>query len=277
MQAANRFQRALKTRNPTFGAWQMLPGTNHSRAIARSNVDWICVDTEHGNIDDGQMHEAVAAIAATGVSPLVRIAANEAYLVKRALDAGAHGVVVPLIHTPDDARRLVAACKFPPQGTRGFGSPFPPPAFGIASLGQYLQEANEALVTVVQIETREALENVDAIAALPGVDVLLIGPYDLGNALGHPVLDGTFAPPLADAIERIRGACDAHGKRAGFYCTSGAQAREYADRGFGMISIATDVLAIPHFFGEALAAAKGGAVHAAVQAAKGAAARLAGD
>ena len=95
---------------------QMLPGTNHARAIARSGVDWICVDCEHGNINDSQMHEAVTAIAHAGVSPLVRIAANEAWMVKRALDCGAHGVVVPLIYTVDDARLLVSSAKFPPQG-----------------------------------------------------------------------------------------------------------------------------------------------------------------
>lgn len=125
MQSGSRLYNALKAGGPTFGGWQMLPGTNHSRAIARSGVDWICVDGEHGNIADNQMHEAVAAIAACGVSPIVRIPANEAWMVKRALDSGAHGICVPLLHTADDAMRLVESAKFPPQGNRGFGSPFP--------------------------------------------------------------------------------------------------------------------------------------------------------
>src|SRR5579871_776797 len=125
MQSCSRLYNALKAGGPTFGGWQMLPGSNHSRAIAQSGVDWICVDGEHGNIADNQMHEAVAAIAACGVSPIVRIPANEAWMVKRALDSGAHGICVPLLYTADDARSLVQSTKFPPRGYRGFGSPFP--------------------------------------------------------------------------------------------------------------------------------------------------------
>ncbi|OCK80263.1 HpcH/HpaI aldolase/citrate lyase family protein [Lepidopterella palustris CBS 459.81] len=257
MQAANRLQKALKRGGATFGAWQMLPGTNHSRAIARCGMDWICVDTEHGNIDDGQMHEAVAAIASCGVSPVVRIAANEAWMVKRALDAGAHGVLVPLLYTADDARRLVSSAKFPPLGTRGFGSPFPTGTFNNESLTEYLQQANDALVTIVQIETKEALENVNAIAATPGVDVLLIGPFDLGNNIGHPILDGIMHPNLHNAISRIHAAANTNNKRTGIYCTSGGQAKEYADKGFNMISIAADMIAIPAYFTAALDAAKG--------------------
>jgi 4-hydroxy-2-oxoheptanedioate aldolase len=164
---------------------QMLPGTNHARAIARSGVDWVCVDCEHGNINDSQMHEAVTAIAHAGVSPLVRIAANETWMVKRALDCGAHGVIVPLIYTVDDAKKLVSSAKFPPEGTRGFGSPLPVQCFNNEPLSYYLQHANSTLLTIVQIETASALEHVREIAALPGVDCLLIGPFDLGNNIGR--------------------------------------------------------------------------------------------
>lgn len=225
--------------------------------MARSGLDWICVDTEHGNVDDGQMHEAVAAIASCGVSPVVRIAANEPWMVKRALDAGAHGICVPLLYTADDAQRLVSSAKFPPLGTRGFGSPFPTGTFNNESLGEYLVQANDALVTIVQIETAEALENVDAIAAVPGVDVLLIGPFDLGNNIGHPILDGTMHSELVAAIARIHAAAVGRGKRVGIYCTGPEQAREYAEMGFHMISVAADMIAIPAFFSSALAVARG--------------------
>ncbi|TKA38496.1 hypothetical protein B0A49_13741, partial [Cryomyces minteri] len=203
----------------------MLPGTNHARTIARCGMDWICVDTEHGNIDDGAMHEAVAAIAGCGVSPVVRIAANEGWMVKRALDAGAHGIIVPLLYTAADAELLVRSAKFPPLGGRGFGSPFPMEKFSNQTTGEYLQQANDALVTIVQIETKEALHNVAAIAAVPGVDVLLIGPFDLGNNIGHPILDGTMHPDLKAAIATIHKAATDAGKRSGIYCTSGEQAR----------------------------------------------------
>ncbi|KAF2731177.1 Phosphoenolpyruvate/pyruvate domain-containing protein [Polyplosphaeria fusca] len=256
LQEASRIYKAFKRGGPTFGAWQMLPGSNHARAIARSGVDWICVDTEHGNIDDGQMHEAVAAIAATGVSPIVRIAANEAWMVKRALDAGAHGIVVPLIYTVDDAKRLVESAKFPPQGKRGFGSPFSPQTFTNEPLTHYLLNANASLQTILQIETASALEHVEEIAAINGVDCLLIGPFDLGNNIGHPILEG-MDKELVDAIDRIKEAAHAKGKKVGIYCTGGEQAREMAEKGFDMISIAADMIAIPQYFSETLATASG--------------------
>ncbi|KAI9759056.1 MAG: hypothetical protein M4579_002645 [Chaenotheca gracillima] len=259
MQAANRIQKALRASSgATFGAWQMLPGANHARTIARSGLDWICVDTEHGNIDDSGMHEAVAAIASCGVSPIVRIPSNEGWMVKRALDSGAHGVVVPLLRTAEDARSIVTAAKFPPKGTRGFGSPFPMGCFGNESSAEYLQQANDSLLTIIQIETKEALENVDAIAKVPGVDVLFVGPFDLGNNIGHPILDGTMHDDLKTGIAKILRAANENGKKAGFYCTSGAQAKEYADQGFHMISISADMVAIPTYFSETLNAAKGG-------------------
>ena len=125
------------------------------------------------------MHEAVAAIAECGVSPIVRIAANESWMVKSksswltkgcmkancasftgALDSGAHGIIVPLLYTVEDAKKLVDSAKFPPRGSRGFGSPFPMEKFGGQTTTEYLQQANDALLTIVQIETKEALENV---------------------------------------------------------------------------------------------------------------------
>ena len=240
----------------------MLPGTNLSRIIARTDPDWICIDTEHGNISDSAMHESVAAVAATGVSPVVRIAANETWMVKRALDAGAHGIIVPLLYTVDDAKKLVSSAKFPPQGSRGFGSPFPMEKFRTndsegVSQTEYLQQANEALITVVQIETKEALANVEDIAAVDGVDVLLIGPFDLGNNIGYPILTGSMHEELKNAIAKIHDAATKAGKRTGIYCTSGEQAREYASKGFHMISAVTDVAILSQACAGALKAARG--------------------
>jgi 4-hydroxy-2-oxoheptanedioate aldolase len=189
------------------------------------------------------MHDAVPTIAACGVSPIVRIPDNQSFMVKRALDSGAHGVLVPLLYTVEDAKKLVLSAKFPPQGHRGFGSPFPQERFD-PSLGStdYLQQANDALLTMVQIETKEALENVEEIAAVPGIDVLFVGPFDLGNNIGHPIIGGVMHDDLHAAIDRVLKAAVAKGKKAGIFCTSGEQAKKYADDGFHMISAATDVL-----------------------------------
>ncbi|KAK5011628.1 hypothetical protein LTR60_004730, partial [Cryomyces antarcticus] len=142
--------------------------------------------------------------------------------------------------------------------------------------GEYLQQANDALVTIVQIETKEALHSVAAIAAVPGVDVLLIGPFDLGNNIGHPILDGTMHPDLKAAIATIHKAATDAGKRSGIYCTSGEQAREFADHGFHMISVLADMIALPVAFGHALSAARGSLAHSALNMAKGGIGKLTG-
>ncbi|KAI9734141.1 MAG: hypothetical protein M1818_006654 [Claussenomyces sp. TS43310] len=232
MQEANVLKKALHAgqKEPAMGFWQMIPGSNVSRVMARCGPSWILIDQEHGNIDDGAMHEAVAAIAACRVSPIVRIADNQAWMVKRALDAGAHGVLVPLLSFEADAKRLVASAKFPPVGVRGFGSPFPMERFHPdLTSSDYLKQANDALLTIVQIETKDGLANVDAIARVPGVDVLFVGPFDLGNNIGHPIVDGVMHDDLQAAIKKVLDTAIATGKKAGIFCTSGEQAKGYAD------------------------------------------------
>ncbi|KAI0547610.1 Pyruvate/Phosphoenolpyruvate kinase-like domain-containing protein [Xylaria curta] len=231
------FKSALeKGERASIGVWQTLPGQNVSRVLARTpGVDWVLVDCEHGNIDDAAMHEAVPAIASCGVSPIVRLPDMQGWMIKRALDAGAHGILIPLLRSAEEAKRIVAAAKFPPQGQRGLGSPFAMERFNpIPTMTEYLQHANESLLTIVQIETQEALDAVDEIAAVPGIDVLFVGPFDLGNNIGHPILDGVMQPELEQAIDRILVATKKAGKKAGFYASSGQQAKKYADKGFHM-------------------------------------------
>ncbi|KAI4861008.1 Phosphoenolpyruvate/pyruvate domain-containing protein [Hypoxylon rubiginosum] len=259
----------VKNEAPSIGVWQTLPGQNVSRVLARAGVDWVMVDCEHGNIDgsqslnaafdvDAAMHEAVPAIASCGVSPLVRIPDMQGWMIKRALDAGAHGILIPLLRSAEEARKIVAAAKFPPQGQRGLGSPFAMERFSpVPSMTEYLQQANESLLTMVQIETREALDAVEEIAAIPGIDVLFIGPFDLGNNIGHPILDGVMEPELEQAIERILEATNKAGKKCGFFATSGEQAKQYADKGFHMISAALDTTLLQASLGTSLSAARG--------------------
>ena len=165
---------------------------------------------------------------------------------------------MPLLHTAEDAKYVVQAAKFPPEGQRGFGSPFPMERFhaGLGA-GAYLQQANNALLTMVQIETKDALENVDAIAAVPGIDVLFVGPFDLGNNLGYPIMDGHMHDNLNAAITKVLKAANAAGKKAGIFCTSGEQSRSYAVQGFHMISVATDMHVLPAGVMAALNTAKG--------------------
>ncbi|KAG5925754.1 hypothetical protein E4U42_003994 [Claviceps africana] len=247
MESCNRLKVAFKEGKQCMGMWQMLPGANVSRLLARSGVDWVMVDCEHGNIDDGAMHEAIPAIAALGVTPLVRLPDLQSWMIKRALDAGAHGILVPLLRSAEQARELVRAAKFPPRGNRGFGSPIAPGCFSpVPSLTEYLQQANDALLTMVQIETQEALDEVEEIAAVEGIDVLFIGPFDLGNSIGHPIINGVLAAELEAAIAKILATCRRAGKKCGIYATSGEQAKLYADHGFDMISVLADYTALEY-------------------------------
>ncbi|KAI0097761.1 Pyruvate/Phosphoenolpyruvate kinase-like domain-containing protein [Nemania sp. FL0031] len=207
-----------------MGVWQTLPGQNVSRILARTaGVDWVLVDCEHGNIDDAAMHEAVPAIASCGVSPIVRLPDMQGWMIKRALDSGAHGILIPLLRSAEEARKIVAAAKFPPQGQRGLGSPFAMERFNpIPTMTEYLQHANDSLLTIVQIETQEALDAVEEIAEVPGIDVLFIGPFDLGNNIGYPILDGVIRPELEQAIDRILAATTKAGKKAGFFASNRA-------------------------------------------------------
>jgi 4-hydroxy-2-oxoheptanedioate aldolase len=120
----------------------------------------------------------------------------------------------------------------------------------------YLKQANEAILTIVQIETKEALENVDAIAAVPGIDVLFVGPFDLGNNIGHPILDFTMHENLVTAIDKVLQAANSAGKKAGIFCTNGQQGKAFADKGFHMISVATDIYVLAGGVSTAIATAK---------------------
>ncbi|KAL2832660.1 Pyruvate/Phosphoenolpyruvate kinase-like domain-containing protein [Aspergillus pseudoustus] len=268
MQSANRLQKALKAGSPGFGGWQMLPGTNLTRTMCRSSpdIDWLPVDLEHGNLSDDSMHEIVAAAAACGVSPIVRVPEGQHWMIKRALDSGAHGILVPVIETVEDARNVVRYSKYPPLGNRGFESLLAVEKFveraphggSVRQLTgvEYLEQADSSLIVAIQIETKGALENVSEIAAIPGVDVLFIGPFDLGMNIGHPIRDPkNYDQELIDAIETIHQTAEAAGKATGVYCDTGEQGREYARRGFQMISVTTDIVGLRKVFRQAFDAA----------------------
>ncbi|KAF5003857.1 hypothetical protein FDECE_9622 [Fusarium decemcellulare] len=276
MQSSNRLKTAFLEGKQTYGAWQMLPGANISRLLARANTDWVLIDCEHGNIDDGAMHDAVPAVAALGVSPLVRLADLQGWMVKRALDSGAHGIIVPLVRTVEEAKQLVLDAKFPPLGRRGFGSLIALERFNPnPTLTEYLHQANDALVTIIQIETREAFEAVEEIAAVDGIDALFIGPFDLGevpplsmvllpanladsgNNIGYPIQNGVMGPELKEALARILAATRKAGKKCGIYCKDAHQANEFAAQGYDMLVAATDYTALQAAVNSEVTIAKG--------------------
>ncbi|UPK94595.1 hypothetical protein LCI18_005530 [Fusarium solani-melongenae] len=223
-----------------------LPSYRTAQLVASTDLDGIIIDCEHGHISDDAMHNSITAISSQGVSPLVRIRMTHADLIKRALDAGAHGIVVPMINTADDARVVVQNAKFPPQGIRGQGSAFPGFALGI-DIPTYMKTANETLITCLQIESKLGVENVDAICAVPGADMLFIGPNDLAlSILGYVPAKGD-EPEFVEAVEKIVSAAKKHGKWVGRLSNDGASARKDLEM-FDTVALGYDVRAIQNWY-----------------------------
>lgn len=167
-----RMLNTLRSDTKAVMTFMAIPSTRHAQIVALCGFDAVIIDCEHGHIGDDSMHNSVSAIAALGVSPLIRIRGTGPDIIKRALDTGAHGLMVPMINTAAEAEAVVRASKFPPQGLRGQGSAFPAIGHGLTT-PEYMQSANQTLLTILQIESREGVENVDEIAAVDGVGELI--------------------------------------------------------------------------------------------------------
>ncbi|KAJ8455040.1 hypothetical protein ONZ45_g19073 [Pleurotus djamor] len=258
---------SFKANKPAFGAWLTLPGLFHARTVAQASphLSWICVDSEHGLVPlTPSAAETVAAIHGAvqnnqGPSAIVRIPATGAsdstsWQIKYALDAGARGIIVPMVSTAEKAKEVVSDSRFPPIGRRGFGSPFTQGNWGI-TVPEYLKTANESVLVMVQIETVDAVKNVKEIASVDGIDCLFIGPYDLSIALGYPPPSPDPHPEVEKVIQQILKAAHEAGKKCAIYCISGSQSARRASEGFDMINVTSDVGAMSEGLARELAAA----------------------
>ncbi|KAL3431189.1 Pyruvate/Phosphoenolpyruvate kinase-like domain-containing protein [Aspergillus tetrazonus] len=234
---------ALQTSKTAYGFWLTLPGAGVAKTILRSTAQhanrfsWVLVDAEHGLISDKDYYELTNAVASEGASPIIRVPWGEEWLIKRALDAGAHGILTPMCHSEEDAAKIVRYCKYPPQGSRGYGPMFALHSFPGVPAAEYDVGADKNTAVFVQIESKGGLESVEKIAAVDGLDGILIGPFDLAKQIG--VQRG--GDEHEAAIQRILKAAKSAGKKAAIFCTDGADAQNRAQQGFDMVSIVTDV------------------------------------
>jgi len=204
----------------------------------RAGFDWVILDTEHGLGGEAALVEGLQGARAGDVCPIVRVLANEAGYCKRALDAGAAGLMVPHINNAAEARRAVQHMKYPPEGARGLTRSSRATAFGYDAPA-YFRDVRDGELLVVQIETNEAVEQIDAIAAVPGVDVLFVGPADLSFSCGVPCdLDH---PVLRAALGRVAQAARQHGKRTGIFLRDAEQLAAVVEAGFTLIALDTDL------------------------------------
>ena len=252
----NPLKEAWNEGRPAFGLWMTVPGSVGAEIFAKTGVDYVCVDQQHGVVGYDSMVPMFQAIQAEGTAPITRVLSNDPFLIMKALDAGAWGVIVPLVNSAEDAARAASACRYPPQGIRSFG---PVRAAGVIGSRDPERLGGEVLC-LVMVETREALERVDEIANTPGVDGIYIGPADLALSLGLPPTLEIQEGEHAEAVGRIREACHRNGIAAGIHCPSGEWARKHTETGFDLVTVATDATLLRGAALHELTVARGGRV-----------------
>lgn len=211
LQARRALKERLRGRERVLGAWTSLAHPSIAEVFARSGVDFVGIDIEHGTASQEQAQRIIAASQAEGVPCLPRVASHNPEAIKRLCDSGADGVIVPMVCTPGEAEHLVAFTKYPPEGVRSFGVSRAQ-GYGL-DFERYVSAWNDSSVFIVQIESADALGCVDDILALEGVDGAMVGPYDISGSLGVPgELDH---PRVREAAARVIEACASHGKACG--------------------------------------------------------------
>src|SRR3954470_22496251 len=239
MGTAAEFAAQVRARQPVLGYWLVLDAPPATERLARVGYDYVVLDAQHGLLEyRGVLAGLTAVDAASGAVGLVRVEANEPAAIGHALDAGAAGVIVPLVSSPAEAEAAVRAARYPPDGMRSFG----PMRSGLR-IGPEPAVSNEAVVVLAMVETAAGLADVSDVAATPGLDGIYVGPNDLRLALGGRTPDD---PELDDAVEqalvRVRAACDAAGIAAGIFTTSGELAAQRLREGFTFVTVAFDLL-----------------------------------
>jgi 2-keto-3-deoxy-L-rhamnonate aldolase RhmA len=209
-----------------------------ARICANAGAEFVMYCMEHTGAGYETLKPQFALCRALGIAPLVRVPATEYHFVARALDVGALGVMVPLVDTREQAERIVSFTRYPPQGRRGAAFGFAHDDYQGGDVVEKMRAIHERTLVICMIETRAGLDNVEAIAAVDGVDVIWLGHFDLTNFLGIP---GQFShPQYRDAVKRIAAAAAKHGKSAGYMAADEALGREYLGHGYRMIATGTD-------------------------------------
>ena len=232
----NKVLEQWRTGGATVGGWLSIGNAFTAEMMGQLGFDWLCVDIQHGQVGIEDLHHMLPAISATPSVPFVRVAWNAPEQIMKVLDAGAYGVVVPMVNSAEEAARAVAACRYPPVGNRSFG----PIRAALYGGRDYAVHANSEIACIPMIETRAALENLDAILAVPGVDAVYVGPSDLGLAMGRSPVGDTDDPAHLRDVHHILERAQAHGVPAGIHTSSLAFAERWLEAGFQMVTLGID-------------------------------------
>jgi 2-keto-3-deoxy-L-rhamnonate aldolase RhmA len=233
----NRFKRAIVSDRTPVGVWLSGGGPAAAEALGCVGYDFLVVDMEHAPLDVPQMIEVLRAIAGTATEPVVRPPWNDMVMVKRVLDAGAQTLLFPFVQNADEARRAVAATRYPPEGVRGVAGTHRASRFG--TIDDYVRRANAEICVIVQVETLSAFERLEEIASVPGVDSIFIGPSDLSASMGR--LGDAGHPEVQEKLRSGAQACRRLGKPCGIVGANPEMVRRFLDYGFSWVAMSSDL------------------------------------
>lgn len=234
---------SLRAPGASIGLWAVLPSASVAGLVAAAGPDYVVVDEQHGAVGPAELLALLDAIDAAGRPPLVRVGRNDPWVIGRALDLGAHGVIVPLVESAQAAAAAVAACRYAPEGVRSFGA--------------LRGGLDRAPVCLVMIETARGLEELDAIVRTPGLDGIYVGPSDLALSLGLQPTTAIEHPPVLDAIAAVRDACRREDRIVGVHCLTAQDAARWAGEDLDVVTAGADLVHLGAALSAALATARG--------------------
>jgi len=233
--------RRLRAGETVFSAWCGLPEPLVCEAIAREGFSAVTLDMQHGMWDTASALAAIGAVHLAGAAPVVRVPLWENATVSRMLDFGAEGIIAPMINSPAEAKAFVQVAKYPPAGERSIGAHRAGMLARVPDQKLYIADANQTTISFAMIETRAALDNLDAIAGMSGIDSLFVGPSDLSCSLSNGASMDSHSADVEAALERVLKACDRHGKIPALYCRDADRAAAKAKQGFRFLAVASDL------------------------------------
>ena len=249
----NRLKEICREGETALNGWLHAPSSFSAEVMAHAGWDSLTIDMQHGPVDYKSLVSMLQAISTTDTVPVVRVLWNDPGLIMRVLDAGCYAVICPMINTREEAEAFVGACRYPPEGYRSYG----PYRATLYSGQDYADHANDAVVTMAMIETQQALDNLEHILAVPGLDAVFVGPSDLGQSLGYGPGTDRSEPEVVEAIQKVLAAAREHGLAAGIFTNSPEYASHMAVKGFQFVTISSDVRLMASAASSAIAAFQG--------------------
>jgi 4-hydroxy-2-oxoheptanedioate aldolase len=233
----NRFKRAIASGDTPYGVWLVSGSPANAEALGCAGFDFLVLDTEHTPIDTAQVAEILRAISTTPASAIVRPAWNDMVIIKRLLDAGAQSLLIPFVQNAEEAKRAVSYTRYPPDGVRGVAAVHRGSRYG--NVPNYQKLASNEICVCLQIETLAALDHLPAIAAVPGVDSIFVGPADLSASMGH--LGDLNHPAVQDKLREGAQRCRELGKPCGIVGPNPDTVRRYLEYGYSWVAINSDI------------------------------------